>query len=131
MLIFPLRIGNKGRITTDILSPICDLETKTLYLNIFVSKGSGANPPNKVENRQSSTVNCFNGRYNVCIDEKISTINFKDRRLLLNECHELVFKCRHKNEFKLSWLGATEAPTLENSWDIDAGLFLLEILTFF
>ena len=28
---------------------------------------------------QSSTANSFNGRCNLCIDEKISTINFKDR----------------------------------------------------
>ena len=40
---------------------------------------------------------------------------------MLNEWNELVFKCRHKSKFKLSWLGATKAPTLDNSWDIDAG----------
>ena len=46
-------------------------------------------------------------------------INFKDRWLLLNERNELVFKCRHKSKFKLSWLGATEAPTLDKNKDID------------
>ena len=80
--------------------------------------------------RQSSTANSFNGRCNLCIDEKISVINFKNRRLLLNERNELVFKCRHKSKFKLSWLGATEAPTLDNSRDIDAEWFLLEMITF-
>ena len=51
--------------------------------------------------------------------KKISIINFRDHRLLLNEQSELVFKCRHKGKFKLSWLGATETPTLGNSKDID------------
>ena len=73
---------------------------------------------------QPSTANSFNGRCNFCIDEKISKINSKDRRLLLNERNELVFKCRHKSKFKLSWLGATEAPTLGNSKDIDEGNFI-------
>ena len=53
--------------------------------------------------------------------KKISIINFKDRILLLNERYELVFKFRHKSKFKLSWMRATVAPTLDNSWDIDAG----------
>ena len=52
--------------------------------------------------RQFSTANNFNGRCNMCIDEKISIINFKDHRLLLNERNKLVFKCRHKSKFKLS-----------------------------
>ena len=41
-----------------------------------------------------------------------------------------MFKCRYKSKFKLSWLGATKAPTLGNSRDIDVGWFLLEIITF-
>ena len=102
----PLEIGSKHCITTDILSPICDLETKPLYLNIFGTlepKGSGANPQIKWKIiRQSSTATSFNGRCNLCIDEKISKINFKDRRQLLNERNELVSKCRHKIKFKLS-----------------------------
>ena len=77
--------------------------------------------------RQSSTTNSFNGRCNLCIDEKISILNFKDSGLLLNERNKLVFKCRHKGKFRLSWLGAAEASTLGNSRDIDAG-FLLELL---
>ena len=51
---------------------------------------------------QSSTVKSFNGRCNLYIHEKISMINFKDRRLLLNERNQLVFKCTHKSKFKLS-----------------------------
>ena len=73
--------------------------------------------------RQSSTANSFIGRCNFCIDEKISIINFKDRRLLLNECNELVFRCRHKGKFKLSWLRATEAATLDKNMDIDFRYF--------
>ena len=52
--------------------------------------------------RLSSTANSFSGRCNFCMDENISIINFKDRRLLLNERNELVFKSRHKSKFKLS-----------------------------
>ena len=59
---------------------------------------------------QSSTTNSFNGRCNLCIDEKNSIINFKDRRLLLNESNELVFKCRHKSKFKLPWLVDHRSP---------------------
>ena len=69
--------------------------------------------------KQSSTAKSFNRRCNLCIDEKISIINFWDRRLLLNERNELVFKCRHKGKFKLTWLKATEAPILSNSKDSD------------
>ena len=58
----------------------------------------------------SSTTNSFNGRCNLCLDEKISIINFKNRKLLLNERNELVFKCRHRGKFKLSWLRTTETP---------------------
>ena len=91
-----------------------------------------ANPLYKVWKivRQSSTANSFNGWCNLCIDEKISIINFKDRRQLLNERIELVFKRRHKSKFKLFWLEATEAPTQDNSRNIDTGWFLLEIIRF-
>ena len=74
--------------------------------------------------------NSFNGRCKLCIDEKISIINFKDCGLLLNERNELVFKCRHTGKFRLSWLGATEAPTQSNSRETDARWFLLELITF-
>ena len=80
--------------------------------------------------RQSLNVNSFNARCNLCIDEKISMINFKDRKLLLNEANELVFECRHENKFKSSSLGSTVAPTLNKNKDIDSGWFLLEIITF-
>ena len=38
----------------------------------------------------------------LCLDEKISIINFKNRKLLLNERDEFVFICRHRGKFKLS-----------------------------
>ena len=110
ILVSPIGIGNKDCITTDILSPICDLETKPLNLNIFLK--------------------LKDGRCNLCIDEKNSIINFKDRRLLLDECNEHGFKCRHKSKFKLSWLGATETSTRDKNKDIDFGWFLWEIKTF-
>ena len=54
--------------------------------------------------RQSSAVNNFNGRCNLCIDEKISIVNFRNRILLLNERNELVFKCRHEeNSYHPDW----------------------------
>ena len=52
--------------------------------------------------RHSSAASSFNGRCNLCLDEKISIINFKNRKLLLNERNEVVFKCRHRGKFKLS-----------------------------
>ena len=39
---------------------------------------------------QSSTMISFNGRCNSCINEKISIINYKDCRLLLNERNKLL-----------------------------------------
>ena len=66
-------------------------------------KDQGLNPQIKWKIvRQSSTANSFNGRCNLCIDEKISIINFKDRKFMLNERNELVFKCGHKSKYKLS-----------------------------
>ena len=80
--------------------------------------------------RQSSTANSFNGKCNLSIYEKISIIDFKDCWLQLNECNELMFKYRHKSKFRLFWLGATEAPTLDKNKDIDFEWFLLEIIRF-
>ena len=57
-------------------------------------------------------------------------IDFKDHRLLFNEHNDLVFKCKNKSTFKVSWLGATEVPILDNSRDIIDEIFLLEIITF-
>ena len=55
------------------------------------------------------------------MDEKVSIINFKHHRQLLNERNELVFKCKRKSKFKLSWVVTTEAPTQDKKKDIDFG----------
>ena len=66
-------------------------------------KDQGLSPQIKLKIlRHSSAANSFNGRCNLCLDEKISIINFKNRKLLLNKRNELVFKCRHRGKFKLS-----------------------------
>ena len=70
--------------------------------------------------------NTFNDKCDLCIDEKISIINFRDRRQQLKERNELVFKYRHKGKFKLSWLGATEAPIFGNSKDSDENIIGIE-----
>ena len=62
--------------------------------------------------------------------KKISIINLKDLRLLLNERNELLFKCRHRGKFELFGLGTTEAPNLDNRKDIDVEWFLLELIAF-
>ena len=102
------------------------LRNETAISKYFWSlKAQGLTPQVKWKMvRQSSAANSFNGKRNLCINEKISIINFKDRRLLLNERKVLVFRCRPKGKIRLSWLGATEAPTLGNSRDIDDGIFI-------
>ena len=105
---------------------------------IKISQSSHRMYNNNILNFQESTTilnactkksrNLLNAPRNFCIDEKISIINFKNRRLLLNERNELVFKC--KGKFKLSWLGTTEAPVLDKIRDIHFGWVLLEIITF-
>ena len=59
-------------------------------------------PPHTHTNIVFICRNSFNGRCNLCLDEKISIINFKNRELLLNKRNGLVFKCRHRGKFKLS-----------------------------
>ena len=54
--------------------------------------------------RQSSTTNSFNNRCNLCFKEKISIISLKDPRWLVNTHNVLVFKCRRKGKFNISWL---------------------------
>ena len=71
-------------------------------------------------------MNSFNWRCKLCIDEKISKINFKNCKLMLNERNELVFKCRHKGRFKLSRLGDIEVPTMDKNGDIHLGCHFLK-----
>ena len=84
--------------TKNIHFPTQNLDTRLLYQNIFGAfriRGYLHKLSGKII-RHSSTTNSFNGRCNLCLDEKISIINFKNRKLLLNKRNELVFKCRQK-----------------------------------
>ena len=71
--------GNRKQwLYNHILSPIHDLETKMLYLDILDFKDQGLIPQIKWKIvRQSSTMNSFNGRCNLCIDKKIRIIILK------------------------------------------------------
>ena len=51
--------------------------------------------------RRSSTPVNFKSRCNLCLIEKICIIKYKHTSKLLNQRNELIFKCRHKNKFKL------------------------------
>ena len=53
--------------------------------------------------RKFLTANSFSSSCNLCLEEKISIINYKETRRLLNKRNELIFKYRHKNRFKLTW----------------------------
>ena len=44
---------------------------------------------------------------------------------ITNPCFSYIYVCRHKNKFKLFWLGATEAPSLDKNKDIDLEWFLV------
>ena len=46
---------------------------------------------------------------------------------MLNERNELMFKCKHKSKFKLFWVGAFKAPTLDRNKEIDFGWFSLKM----
>ena len=101
------------------------LKNQTILSKYFWNlKDLGLTPQRKCKIvRQSSTTNSFNDCCNLYVDEKINIIDFKDRRWLCNERNLFVFKCRHKNKFKLSWFGATDAPTIEMHKDIGFGWF--------
>ena len=51
--------------------------------------------------KTSSTPNGFKGRCNLCLDEKICILKYRPPSQLLNKRNELIFKCRHRNRFKL------------------------------
>ena len=126
-----VQIGNKDCKITDILSPIYYLENKLFNLNICEPWGSGLTYLVKWKRvRKSSTANSFNGICNLCIDENNCIINFIGHGQLLKERNEVVFKRWHKGKFRLSWLGATDAPTLDDSRNIGTGWFLLDSITF-
>ena len=51
--------------------------------------------------RKSNTPNSFNGRCNLCLEEKIYILNYKWPDKLLNKRSELIARCRHKTKFEL------------------------------
>ena len=51
--------------------------------------------------RKSNTPNSFNGRCNLCLEEKIHILKYKWPDKLLNKRSELIARCRHKTKFKL------------------------------
>ena len=56
------------------------------------------------------------------MEKKISMINFKDPRQLLNRRSELIFKCRHKSKFKLTWSKVIEGYSSDKKTvDMDFG----------
>ena len=50
--------------------------------------------------RKSNTPNSFNGRCNLCLEEKIYILKYKYPDKLLNKRSELIARCRHKTKFK-------------------------------
>ena len=51
--------------------------------------------------RKSNTPISFNGRRNLCLEEKIYILKYKYPDKLLNKRSELIARCRHKTKFKL------------------------------
>ena len=49
----------------------------------------------------SNTPNCFDRRYNLCLEEKIQIMLYPDPYELLNQRSDLIARCRHGNKFKL------------------------------
>ena len=51
--------------------------------------------------KKSNTPNSFDGRCNLCVEEKIYILIHKWPDRLLNKRSELIARCRHKTKFKL------------------------------
>ena len=51
--------------------------------------------------KKSNTLNCFDRRYNLCLEQKIQIMIYPDSEKLLNKRCELIARCRHRNKFKL------------------------------
>ena len=47
----------------------------------------------------STTPSYFDGRYNLCLEEKIQIMLYSDPGNLLNQKCDLIARCRHKNKF--------------------------------
>ena len=51
--------------------------------------------------KKSNTPNSFEGRCNLCLEEKIHIMTYKLPEELLNKRSELIARCRHRTKFKL------------------------------
>ena len=51
--------------------------------------------------KKSNTQKCFDGRCNLCLEEKIQIRTYLDPENLLNKRCEFIARCRHKTKFKL------------------------------
>ena len=51
--------------------------------------------------KKSNTPKCFDGRCNLCLEEKIQIITYSVPENLLNKRCELIARWRHKTKFKL------------------------------
>ena len=47
--------------------------------------------------------NCFYGRCNLCLEEKIQIMLYIDPVNLLNQRCDFIARCRHRNKFRLFW----------------------------
>ena len=53
--------------------------------------------------KKNSEANSLNGRCNICLEEKISILKYKDSREQISKRNELIFKHRHRNKFELKY----------------------------
>ena len=51
--------------------------------------------------KKSNTSECFDRRYNLCLEEKIQIMINPGPEKLLNKICELIARCRHRTKFKL------------------------------
>ena len=51
--------------------------------------------------KRSTTLSNFRSKCNPCLEEKTSIIKYRNNSKLLNQRNELIFKCHHKNRYKL------------------------------
>ena len=77
------------------------LKNQTVLSKYFLRlKESGRTEIKWKITRKSLMANSFSSKCNLCMEEKISIINHKDTRQLLNKGNKLIFKCPHKNRVK-------------------------------
>ena len=50
--------------------------------------------------KRSTTLSCFDGRYNSCLEEKIQIMLYFYPGNLLNQGCDLIIRCSHKNKFR-------------------------------